>query len=135
MVLPVVSIWLALVLAATTQFAQSVGAIKATSLKLRTNPKADLRLTKRDYITTTFRPDNETVFGFYVDVLVGTPPQFFSLAFSTGSTTWLPAPKNTTVKKFCDSNATGNSFWSCYYKNFCEPLISLGKTDIWRAEC
>ncbi|KAK6523575.1 hypothetical protein TWF281_001556 [Arthrobotrys megalospora] len=106
---------------ATTQFATSVGAIKATSLKLRSNPNVDLKLTKRDYLSTTFRPNNETVFGFYVDVLVGTPPQFFSLAFSTSSTTWLPSPRNSTVKKFCDDNATGNEFWSCYYDNFYQP--------------
>ncbi|KAK6531849.1 hypothetical protein TWF694_003014 [Orbilia ellipsospora] len=108
-------------LLATTQ---SVGAIKATSLKLRTNPNANLRLTKRDYITTTFRPNNQTVFGFFVDVLVGTPPQFFSLQFSTSTTTWLPSPKNTTVKKFCDQNGTGDSFWSCFYPNFYNPKAS-----------
>ncbi|KAF3924365.1 Gastricsin [Arthrobotrys entomopaga] len=108
-------------LATTTQ---SVGAIKATSLTLRTNPNANLRLTKRDYITTTFRPNNETVFGFFVDVLVGTPPQFFSLQFSTSTTTWLPSPKNTTVQKFCKENGTGNSFWSCFYPNFYNPKAS-----------
>ncbi|RVD87839.1 uncharacterized protein DFL_002046 [Arthrobotrys flagrans] len=106
---------------ATTQFAVSVEAIKATSLKLRSNPHVDLKLTKRDYITTTFRTDNQTVFGFYVDVLVGTPPQFFSLAFSTSSTTWLPSPKNVNVTAFCEDNATGNEFWSCYYENFYQP--------------
>ncbi|KAK6498949.1 hypothetical protein TWF481_011520 [Arthrobotrys musiformis] len=107
---------------ATTQFAVPVEAIKATSLKLRSSPHVDLNyLAKRDYITTTFRPNNETVFGFYVDVLVGTPPQFFSLAFSTSSTTWLPSPKNFTVKRFCDENATGNEFWSCFYNNFYQP--------------
>ncbi|KAK6352311.1 hypothetical protein TWF730_009141 [Orbilia blumenaviensis] len=106
---------------ATTQFATSVEAIKAVSLKLRSNPKADLKLTKRDYISTSFRPNNETVFGFYVDVLVGTPPQFFSLAFSTSPVTWLPSPKNYTVEEFCDENATGNQFWSCHYDTFYEP--------------
>ncbi|KAK6339756.1 hypothetical protein TWF718_009150 [Orbilia javanica] len=106
---------------ATTQFAGSVEAIKATSLKLRSNPQADLKLTKRDYISTTFRPNNETVFGFYVDVLVGTPPQFFSLAFSTSSTTWLPSPRRPNVTAFCEDNATGNKFWSCFYDNFYQP--------------
>ncbi|KAK6513785.1 hypothetical protein TWF506_008221 [Arthrobotrys conoides] len=109
---------------ATTQFAVPVEAIKATSVKLRSNPNVDLKLTKRDYITTTFRPNNETVFGFYVDVLVGTPPQFFSLAFSTSSTTWLPSPKNLNVTDFCEDNATGNTFWSCYYDNFYQPKRS-----------
>ncbi|KAF3195400.1 hypothetical protein TWF225_003786 [Orbilia oligospora] len=106
---------------ATTQFAVPVEAIKATSLKLRSNPNVDLKLTKRDYITTTFRPNNETVFGFYVDVLVGTPPQFLSLAFSTSSTTWLPSPRNSNATEFCEDNATGNKFWSCYYNSFYQP--------------
>ncbi|KAF3934952.1 Barrierpepsin [Dactylella cylindrospora] len=116
-------LWLwvsALLLCLTTQLAREVGAIKATTLKLRTNPKADLKLTKRSYLSTTFRTNNESVFGFFVDVLVGTPPQFFSLAFSTSSTTWLPV-SNLTAEEFCDTVASGDSLYACFYDSFFEP--------------
>ncbi|KAF3921219.1 Barrierpepsin [Orbilia brochopaga] len=111
-----------LCLGATTQFARAWES-KAASLKLRSNPLPDTRLTKRDYIATSFRPNNETA-AFYVDVLIGTPPQFFSLALSTDSSTWVPSPKNKNATKFCDQDATGSSYWSCFYDHFFEPKSS-----------
>ncbi|KAK6337904.1 hypothetical protein TWF696_001382 [Orbilia brochopaga] len=111
-----------LCVATTTRFTHALDP-KSASLKLRPNPLPNTRLTKRDYIATTFRPDNETA-AFYVDVLVGTPPQFFSLALSTDSATWLPSPENKNATKFCEQDATSNSYWSCFYDHFFEPNSS-----------
>ncbi|KAJ6258617.1 Barrierpepsin [Drechslerella dactyloides] len=119
-----VTSWLAvtlslLCLAATTRAWDAA----AASLKLRANPLLDPRLTKRDYIATSFRPDNQTA-AFYVDVLVGTPPQFFSLALSTDSATWLPSPRNKNATRFCEQKSTGNTYWSCFYDHFFDPSAS-----------
>ncbi|EWC44963.1 hypothetical protein DRE_01022 [Drechslerella stenobrocha 248] len=104
----------------TTTTTTTTSTAKAVTLQLRANPAPDIRLTKRDYIASSFRSDSQAA-SYFVDVLVGTPPQFFPLALSSGSTTWVPSPRDTDSRRFCANRATGNEFWSCFYPNFFEP--------------